>query len=490
MALELEDFDLLGRMSEGDLIAIEAKYHLKCLISLKNRYRSLCSQKAQNSSDRVDDEKMDESMAFVELVEYIEGCVENGTYLFKLSELSSLYIQRLEDLGIKKTINKTRLKNALLEHYKGTFQEQTDGRNTVLVFSEAISSLLKDALKQCDFSEDAEILAKAATIVRRDIFSHKGFSFLGSFSVDCQSKYLPASLRSLICIILNGLNIKDQEQSENQACLTVCKTIIFNAKKRSYKTKTGQTQHLASREPPLPLYVGLRIHSSTRSKTLIEKMYQMGISVSYDRIMEIEDWLVSSLCQHYKEDGCVSPACLRKGIFSVGALDNLDHNPSSTTSVSPFHGTGISIFQFPTESVPGESRPPLEVPPPVTEHQGLPESYVTVPIVALNTSSVSVPPCNETTCHVDINIDDAKQKEARWVNHALSRLSNDDVSAEYLITWAAYHSRGQQHTNEPPAITALLPLFYEKADTPAMIKHGMDILREATSFLGSTSHHP
>lgn len=65
----------------------------------------------------------------------------------------------------------------------------------------------------------------------------------------------------------------------------------------------------------------------------MEEMYQMGISVSYNRIMEIEDWLMSSLCECYKEDGCVLPACLRKGIFSVGVLDNLDHNPSSTISV-------------------------------------------------------------------------------------------------------------------------------------------------------------
>ena len=70
----------------------------------------------------------------------------------ELFELSSLYIQRLEDVGIKRTINKTRLKIALLEHYNGTLQEQTDGRNTVLVFREAISSLLKDALKQRDSS--------------------------------------------------------------------------------------------------------------------------------------------------------------------------------------------------------------------------------------------------------------------------------------------------------------------------------------------------
>ena len=33
-----------------------AKYHLKCLISLKNRYRLLYSQKAQDSSDRADED--------------------------------------------------------------------------------------------------------------------------------------------------------------------------------------------------------------------------------------------------------------------------------------------------------------------------------------------------------------------------------------------------------------------------------------------------
>ena len=301
-------------------------------------------------------------------------------------------------------------------------------------------------------------------IVRKDIFDHKGFNFSRCFPVDCQLKYLPSSLRSLVSIILNGLNIKDQEQSESQACLTVCETIIFNTKKRYRycKTKTGQTRLSVSREPPLPLYVGLSIHSSTRSKTLIEKMYQMGISVSYDRIMEIEDWLAKSLCTRFKEDGCVSPACLRKGIFSVGALDNIDHNTSSTTSFSSFHGTGISIFQFPTESVPGEIRPSLVVPPPGTEHQGLPESYATVPTVALNTSSVSVPACNLTPLQGEVNVDDAKQQEGRWGNHALSKLSNDDVSAEDSITWAAYHSKNQQQTSDPPAITALLPLFYNQ----------------------------
>ena len=41
---------------------------------------------------------------------YIEKAVESGTLLFRLADLYSLYVNRLGDLDIMKTINKTRLK--------------------------------------------------------------------------------------------------------------------------------------------------------------------------------------------------------------------------------------------------------------------------------------------------------------------------------------------------------------------------------------------
>ena len=63
-------------------------------------------------------------------------------------------------------------------------------------------------------------------------------------------------------------------------------------------------------------------------------------------IMEIEDWIATSTCERFKEDGVVSPACLRKGLFTVGALDNLDHNLSSTTSQFPFMVPGL-VFPVP-----------------------------------------------------------------------------------------------------------------------------------------------
>lgn len=335
---------------------------------------------------------------------------------------------------MQKLINKTRLKTKLIEHFKDEgIQEQNDGKNTLFVFPEGMSHLLQEALKR-NYSDDIGILAQAANIVRKDILSHKGFSFAGSFPSDCQRNAVPPSLRSLISMILNGLDIKDQEKSESQPCLTISQTIIFNAKSRVYETKTNMTRHSLSREPPLPLYLGLSLHSLTRSKNLIIKLYQMGLCVSYDRIMEIEEWLAISVSKRFKEDGCVTPVCMKKGLFCVGGLDNLDHNPTS--------------------------RPPLVLPPTDNEKHHLPEAYATVPPVALDKSTVSVPACKLTP--VQPMLEEAKVQESKWVCHALSKLGSENISATDAITWAAYHSACQPSVTPPPAVSGMLPLFMKR----------------------------
>ena len=120
-------------------------------------------------------------------------------------------------------------------------------------------------------------------------------------------------------------------------------------------------------------------------------MYHLGLSVSYQGILKLEESLATSISERFEKDGCVAPACLRKGIVTIGALDNLDHNPSSTTATSSFHGTGISMFQLPTESNSGEERPPVTL----THGTGhtLLEEYAIVRPVELDTSKTAVPPC-------------------------------------------------------------------------------------------------
>lgn len=79
MATELQETELVARMEGGDLIALEAKYHLHCLTALRNRYRSLVRKHEQEVGDSSEEKKM-KARALVELVTYIENCVEDGTF--------------------------------------------------------------------------------------------------------------------------------------------------------------------------------------------------------------------------------------------------------------------------------------------------------------------------------------------------------------------------------------------------------------------------
>ena len=56
--------------------------------------------------------------AFGELLQFIEDYVMEGVFLFKIKDLHSLYTKRLADLGIEKCINKTVLKQSILDHSK------------------------------------------------------------------------------------------------------------------------------------------------------------------------------------------------------------------------------------------------------------------------------------------------------------------------------------------------------------------------------------
>ncbi|KAK3883433.1 hypothetical protein Pcinc_012266 [Petrolisthes cinctipes] len=202
----------------------------------------------------------------------------------------------------------------------------------------------------------------------------------------------------------------------------------------------------------------------------------MGICILYDRVMEIEDWIATSSCERFREDGVVA---LRKELFTVGALDNLDHNTSSTTTQSSFHGTGISLFQLPTKTEAGVNRPPITIPPSGNAKHSLPDSYVFVPAVCLKTTAFAVPECSVS--EVTSCLDEAIAREHRWIEDALPHLETELTCGD-AIAWTAYHASIQPPVEDPPALHAL-PLFYEKSATPAMIKHGMDVLRQAVEFL-------
>ena len=109
-------------------------------------------------------------------------------------------------------------------------------------------------------------------------------------------------------------------------------------------------------EPPLPIYVGLLLHGGTRKRSLVDKFYDLGLSVSYDRDFSISADLGNDVSELYKSEGVVCPRQLRHGVFTTAAYDNIDRNPSSNTALGALHGTAISLFQHPCHTNPGEAR--------------------------------------------------------------------------------------------------------------------------------------
>ena len=268
----------------------------------------------------------------------------------------------------------------------------------------------------------------------------------------------------------------------SRACLSICQLILFNAKDNRASLVAGSSQrHLKSREPPLPLYVGLNIHTQTRSRKMLTQMHELGLSISYTRLLEIQDSITSALCKRFKDEDAVCPTQLRTGIYSVGALDNIDHNPTATTAKGSFHGTTISIFQFPSDINPGSSREPLVLSSNTdSQDNSLPDSYRIVPAVNCNLESATVP--ETTVCEIKDNLEVAKQEESEWFKHSSLLIDKDSLGKGDCVAWSAFHASRQSDETIHAGISSLLPLFHEKAATVAMIKHGMTTIGHTISI--------
>ena len=79
---------------------------MKCLSNLGNKYKfhqrkkeTFGTLESAETLEAEEEERFNGARAFLELAEYIEKSVENGTLLFPLPELHSPFENRLSDIG-------------------------------------------------------------------------------------------------------------------------------------------------------------------------------------------------------------------------------------------------------------------------------------------------------------------------------------------------------------------------------------------------------
>jgi len=148
-------------------------------------------------------------------------------------------------------------------------------------------------------------LLKLPKIVRKEIVNSRGFHFDGIFPSGCQHGSVPTNIKTMVSMLLYGADLKDQDSTDSQANLTISQTILFNFKK--HVSPSVKSHHSLEREPPLALYIGMNIHTETRSKKLITQLYDLGLSVSYDRVLQLQSQL-TTVCENFQNKGVVVPA--------------------------------------------------------------------------------------------------------------------------------------------------------------------------------------
>ena len=123
---------------------------------------------------------------------------------------------------------------------------------------------------------------------------------------------------------------------------------------------------------------------------MIDNLEKPDFSVSFDQILQLESLLAKNVSEQFKLEGIVCPDNLRKGLFTIGALDNIDYIPSSTSAQGSLHGMAISIIQNQTSENSGIGRN-VAFKTETADQPSLQESFALVPAVSMNAPSTTLP---------------------------------------------------------------------------------------------------
>ena len=486
-ATNVGDVRILNKLKSKELHELGAHYHLKCLSNLCNNSRDLIKAETKESCER-----SAESLAFDLLLSYIKRKHACGISCFKLKDLVKICHDKLLEHDPDSPMpHRTRLKLKLLKSIP-EMQEVERGKETTLVWNNNEQIHAKNDTKD-DRSNtkqskatkgtevDEEILVQCAKSIRQAVFEKRQKHDCATNRKDC---VIPDSLFRLIRMILIGSDsVKEIEGPSNRdtAVQSISELIIYNILKYGEGQPTT-SRHCVENETPLPVYNALKIHVKTRSKELIEKQHELGMSISYWRTLEVTDRIRNSVCNTYISQGLVCPPSLPKGVFCTSAIDNLDHDPSSTHANWSFHGTAISITCHPTLDLPPSSS--LLADNKVTKNVSLLEDYRMVPEAFLKNKSPTVPDLDMRphSQYQASYIAELKQED-EWIENLRCKLGKEALESEDQVSWSAYHASKCTDTVRAPAKSSMLPLFFENAHSVKMVKHGMEVVGKATKHL-------
>ena len=168
------------------------------------------------------------------------------------------------------------------------------------------------------------------------------------------------------------------------------------------------------------------------------------------------------------------------------AKDNIDLNAKSTMIKSHFHGTSISVFQYPSENNPGialehtfnddnssVSKKLAGLPKEYSEVNHLP-SYTTDLSIYAPLCTINLPPYLETLP----SLEKSTKYEFQWLD-----CFSTSFTSETCDSWSKHHASFARRKCGISGINAIMPMINKVVHTLETQYHVMNLNKKSTSFL-------
>ena len=94
---------------------------------------------------------------------------------------------------------------------------------------------------------------------------------------------------------------------KDKVACTISQLLIYNTYGGTHHAmKTNTIRHGKEHETPFLVYHGLNMHGDARQKKQIENAHELGLSVSYDRVMNVKRAIARAVCKCHADDGVIT----------------------------------------------------------------------------------------------------------------------------------------------------------------------------------------
>ena len=333
VAKELPDQSFCLRMNSipnsADAVANDVQYHLKCWI--------LAERSTQVNPDEIqifdDTERV---VADIEIIEIIRmDC--NESKIMNMNNLNKTYNNLLGNCDAEEVNYKRYLKALLEDNIPGiTFPRPPNRRQSEQFCSTNLQAKAVDEAMS-NHSDDFSSIYQAAKVIRKELLKHRNWKFDGDFS-DFE---IPNSLKVMLKWVIIGpqteIDSNLKKKNLDTRISNIAQIVMKAAKSKrqvNYKSSTD-TDFREVVETLFSVGVGIHLHKETRNKKVINFLSDLGLSISYKRVLKIENGLTNAVVEKITTNGGVFvPSNLELGKKLHFAIDNIDFNSATNLSVA------------------------------------------------------------------------------------------------------------------------------------------------------------